>query len=305
MTIKNIKLRANYLKKIRNYFDDLNVLEVDTPLAYEYGVTDPFIDVFPITTQNGKKYLQSSPEYAMKRILSDYKSSIYQICKAFRDDPKARLHNYEFTMIEWYRTNIDYFQLMKEMEILFKSLKSNLSFEYYSYEELFKKYFSINPHKISLDELKIIVKNIAGDFCGLNDLTIADCLDILFSFEIEKKLSKEKTVYFVYDYTAYQSALAKKIIKNSIEVATRFEVFYNGIELANGYDELIDKTEQLNRFKNDLEIRKSQNKEILEIDTKLLECLDKIPQCSGVAMGLDRLILVLEDLEKISDLNIV
>ena len=304
MTIKNIKLRANYLKKIRNYFDNLNVLEVDTPLAYEYGVTDPFIDVFPITTQNGKKYLQSSPEYAMKRILSNYKSSIYQICKAFRDDARARLHNYEFTMIEWYRTNINYFQLMKEMEILFKSLKSNLNFEYYSYEELFKKYFSINPHKISLDELKIIVKNIAGDFCGLSDLTIADCLDILFSFEIEKKLSKEKTIYFVYDYTIYQSALAKKIIKNSVEVVTRFEVFYNGIELANGYDELINKTEQLKRFKNDLEIRKSQNKEILEIDTKLLECLDKIPQCSGVAMGLDRLILAFENLEKISDLNI-
>ena len=123
-----IKKRAKYLAKIRNYFSELGVMEVDTPLAYDYGVTDPFIDVFDIMTSSGKKYLQSSPEYAMKRLLSAGSGSIYQICKAFRDEQTGINHSSEFTMLEWYRVGIDYFELMKEMETLFVSIKPNIEF---------------------------------------------------------------------------------------------------------------------------------------------------------------------------------
>lgn len=300
MSLENIKKRAEYLAKIRNFFKDLDVLEVDTPLAYDYAVTDPFIDVFSINTVAGKRYLQSSPEYAMKRLLAAGSGSIYQICKAFRDEPCGKLHNHEFTMIEWYRVGIDYYQLMQEMQKLFTMLKANLEFIYLSYQEVFEKYYNINPHDICLAELQAIVKENVGEIQGLRNPTIADCLDILFSYKIEKNLNQQNTIYFIYDYTIHQSALARKVRdKNSQLVAARFEVFCNGIELANGYYELIDKKEQSKRFENDLAMRKQQQKALLDIDTKLLECLENIPECSGVALGFDRLLMSLEGISNI------
>ncbi|NDS98599.1 EF-P lysine aminoacylase GenX, partial [Francisella tularensis subsp. holarctica] len=300
MSLENIKKRAEYLAKIRNFFKDLDVLEVDTPLAYDYAVTDPFIDVFSINTVAGKKYLQSSPEYAMKRLLAAGSGSIYQICKAFRDEPCGKLHNHEFTMIEWYRVGIDYYQLMQEMQKLFTMLKANLEFIYLSYQEVFEKYYNINPHDICLAELQAIVKENVGEIQGLRNPTIADCLDILFSYKIEKNLNQQNTIYFIYDYTIHQSALSRKVRdKNSQLVAARFEVFCNGIELANGYYELIDKKEQSKRFENDLVTRKQQQKALLDIDTKLLECLENIPECSGVALGFDRLLMSLEGISNI------
>ncbi|AJI73214.1 lysyl-tRNA synthetase [Francisella tularensis subsp. novicida GA99-3548] len=306
MSLENIKKRAEYLAKIRNFFKDLDVLEVDTPLAYDYAVTDPFIDVFSINTVAGKRYLQSSPEYAMKRLLAAGSGSIYQICKAFRDEPCGKLHNHEFTMIEWYRVGIDYYQLMQEMQKLFTMLKANLEFIYLSYQEVFEKYYNINPHDICLAELQAIVKENVGEIQGLRNPTIADCLDILFSYKIEKNLNQQNTIYFIYDYTIHQSALARKVRdKNSQLVAARFEVFCNGIELANGYYELIDKKEQSKRFENDLAMRKQQQKALLDIDTKLLECLENIPECSGVALGFDRLLMSLEGISNIKNLTIL
>ena len=306
MSLENIKKRAEYLAKIRNFFKNLDVLEVDTPLAYDYAVTDPFIDVFSINTVAGKRYLQSSPEYAMKRLLAAGSGSIYQICKAFRDEPCGKLHNHEFTMIEWYRVGIDYFQLMQEMQKLFAILKANLEFIYLSYQEAFEKYYNINPHNICLSELQALVRENVGEIQGFKNPTIADCLDILFSYKIEKNLNQQNTVYFIYDYTVHQSALARRVNdKNNQLVAARFEVFYNGIELANGYYELIDKKEQLKRFENDLATRKQQQKALLDIDTKLLECLENIPECSGVALGFDRLLMSLERISDIKNLSIL
>ncbi|MBY7735153.1 EF-P lysine aminoacylase EpmA [Francisella philomiragia] len=306
MSLANIKKRAEYLEKIRTYFKNLEVLEVDTPLAYEFGVTDPFIDVFSIETVSGKRYLQSSPEYAMKRLLAAGSGSIYQICKAFRDEPCGQLHKHEFTMIEWYRVGVDYLQLMQEMENLFLALKPNLNFIYLSYHEAFEKHYKINPHDTSLEHLQDIVRETVGDIQGLSNPTIADCLDILFSYKIERNLNQKDTIYFIYDYTIHQSALARKIYnQNQQLVAARFEVFSNGIELANGYYELIDKDEQIKRFNSDLEIRKQQNKAYLDIDYKLLNCIENIPECSGVALGFDRLLMSLENIDKIQDLSII
>lgn len=305
MSLENIKKRAQYLAQIRKYFARLDVLEVDTPLAYTYGVTDPFIDVFAIDTMAGRRYLQSSPEYAMKRLLAEGSGSIYQICKAFRDEPCGQFHNHEFTMIEWYRVGIDYFQLMKEMESLFIAVKPNLKFEYISYQEAFEKYYNFNPHTICIEELIFQVELAVGKIQGLDSPTIADCLDILFSYKIEKNLNQPNKVYFIHDYTVHQSALAKKVIdKNAQQVAARFEVFINGIELANGYYELIDKQEQLKRFNSDLLIRQEQGKGVIDIDTKLLDCLNRIPECSGVALGFDRLLMSLEGINSIKELSI-
>ncbi|KEI35563.1 translation elongation factor P Lys34:lysine transferase [Francisella sp. W12-1067] len=306
MSITNIRKRAEYLEKTREYFKDINVLEVDTPLAYNYGVTDPFIDVFSIDTVLGKRYLQSSPEYAMKRLLAAGSGSIYQICKAFRDEPACgSLHNFEFTMIEWYRAGVDYLQLMKEMESLFLKLKPSLKFRYLSYQQAFEKYYGFNPHSVNLEQLLDYVDKYVGKIQGLDNPSVADCLDILFSYNIEKNLNEAGTVYFIFNYTVEQSALAKKVIDDNDQlVAARFEVFYNGIELANGYYELIDKQEQLKRFQADLETRNQQGKAILDIDKNLLDCLNKIPQCSGVALGFDRLLMSFENIKNIKDLSI-
>ncbi|AXA34180.1 EF-P lysine aminoacylase EpmA [Francisella adeliensis] len=304
MSLVNIKKRAEYLEKIRKYFKDLNVLEVDTPLAYDYGVTDPFIDVFAIDTVSGKRYLQSSPEYAMKKLLAEGSGSIYQICKAFRDEPCGRLHNHEFTMIEWYRVGIDYFELMQEIEQLLAILKPNLEFKYLGYQEVFEVYCGFNPHTASLTELKDYVFEVLGDIQGLENPSVADCLDILFSYKIEKNLNADNTAYFIYDYTVHQSALAKKISnKVGQTVAARFEVFIGGVELSNGYYELIDKVEQLKRFEADLNIRKEQGKYLPEIDYGLVDCLDDIPECSGVALGFDRLLMSLEKIDDIKNLS--
>lgn len=242
----------------------------------------------------------------MKRLLAAGSGSIYQICKAFRDEPCGQLHNHEFTMIEWYRVGINYFQLMQEMQKLFTMLKANLEFIYLSYQEAFEKCYNINPHNISLTELQAIIRENVGEIQGFKNPTIADCLDILFSYKIEKNLNQQNTVYFIYDYTKHQSALARKVNdKNKQLVAARFEVFYNGIELANGYYELIDKKEQLKRFESDLATRKEQQKALLDIDTKLLDCLENIPECSGVALGFDRLLMSLEGISNIKNLTIL
>ncbi|MED7789139.1 EF-P lysine aminoacylase EpmA [Francisella sp. 19X1-34] len=305
MSLENIQKRAKYLAKIREYFKELDVLEVDTPLAYNYGVTDPFIDVFELNTIVGKRYLQSSPEYAMKRLLAAGTGSIYQICKAFRDEPCGQYHNHEFTMIEWYRVGIDYFDLMKEIQTLFLAVKPNSQFIYLSYQEAFERYYSFNPHTISLEKLEKIVEKNLGQIQGLVNPTIADCLDILFSYKIEKNLNQENTIYFIYDYTIHQSALARKVFdKNNQQIAARFEVFYGGVELANGYYELIDKKEQLKRFESDLAVRKEQGKSTLDIDIELLDCLEDIPECSGVALGFDRLLMSLEGVKDIKKLSI-
>jgi lysyl-tRNA synthetase class 2 len=300
-----IKKRAEYLLKIRKYFDDLDVMEVDTPLAYDYAVTDPFIDVFSIETSSGKKYLQSSPEYAMKRLLSKGSGSIYQICKAFRDETCGKNHNHEFTMIEWYRVGLDYKSLMQEMKGLFVVLKHDVEFIYLSYQELFVKCYGFNPHSIDLPSIREIVKNTVGTIQGLDNPTIADCLDILFSYGIEKTLNNPKTVYFIYDYTIHQAALARKITNdNGTSVAARFEVFYDGVELANGYYELLDEEEYLDRFHEDRVVRRSQNKKDIQIDMELIDSLESIPECSGVALGLDRLLMSFEGIKNIKDLSI-
>lgn len=306
MDIRNVATRARYLEKIREYFKELSVIEVETPLAYQYAVSDPFIDVFDIDTLSGKRYLQSSPEYAMKRLLAQGSGSIYQICKAFRNEQQGKNHNYEFTMLEWYRVEIDHIQLMSEMKKLFSSLKLDLVFKHISYRDVFLSVYTIDPHTASVDELEQLCNKFVGEIHGATNLTKADYLDILFSYKVEKELNAANTLYFIYDYTVDQSALAKIIVDDfNTKVAARFEVFYNGLELANAYYELIDKDEQLARFNNDNRICKQNNKPIIELDEKLINSLDSIPECSGVAMGLDRLIMSFEDISDISEIIMI
>ena len=303
MTISNKALlkRANYFKLIRQFFADKKVLEVETPLSYPYPVSDPYIDAFSIQTKSGQQYLQTSPEYAMKRLLANGSGSIYQICKAFRDDPKAQFHSHEFTMLEWYRVGLDDQALREEIIQMIRLLKPEIMIHQFSYKEVFTKVLQLNPHQADALSLRARVKEEIGEIHGLAKPSHIECLDLLFSHCIEPWLRQFELV-FVYDYPKIQAALAR--VADNLDgeiVAKRFELFYQGIELANGYDELTDSKEQRKRFDNDLLIRQQIGKPEVPVDEGLLSCLDKMPACAGVALGLDRLIMCLEGYQHIEE----
>ena len=297
-----LKVRAHYLQKVRSFFCDRNVLEVETPLLYEYPVTDPYLYAFEVGTQNGIRYLQTSPEYAMKRLLANGSGSIFQICKAFRDDPEGRHHHYEFTMLEWYRIGFNDRQLMDEILSLIQRIKPAIQAVYLSYESLFQQHLGINPHTITHEDIKTTTFKHIGKIEGLSNPSKDDCLNLLLTHKLEAKLAEMELV-FIYDYPESQAALAKvESNQNGIKVAKRFEAYYKGIELANGYYELTDPKIQRERFEKDLSIRKAQNKNLVPVDEKLLAALDDgMPECAGVALGLDRLIMVLENCDDIKE----
>jgi lysyl-tRNA synthetase class 2 len=297
-----LKVRATYLQKVRSFFYARDVLEVETPLLYEYPVTDPYLDAFEVQTQNGIRYLQTSPEYAMKRLLANDSGSIFQICKAFRDDPEGCHHHYEFTMLEWYRVGFNDKQLMDEIALLIQDIKPKIQATYLSYQSLFQQYLGINPHTIDHEGLKGITFKYIGKIEGLPNPSKEDCLNLLLTHKLEVELAKMELV-FIYDYPESQAALAKvEINRDGIKVAKRFEAYYKGIELANGYNELTDSEIQRERFEKDLQIRKVENKKDVPVDLKLLAALNYgMPECAGVALGLDRLIMVLECCEDIKE----
>ena len=279
-SVENLKKRAEIIAKIRNFFAKRNILEVETPLLSHATVTD--VHLHSLKTTNNL-YLQTSPEYAMKRLLAAESGSIYQICKAFRDDESGRLHNAEFTMLEWYRVGFTHHDLMDEMEELLQDVLKYPKAERHSYQEIFEKFLQINPHAINIEELQ----NCAHKY--KIDLQIDDkdtLLQLLMSEVIEPKL---KNIVFVYDYPKTQAALAK--IRG--EVAERFEVYVDGIELANGFHELQDAKEQRERFLNDLKKREKLSYPQIPIDENFLAALEHgLPACSGVALGIDRLVML-------------
>ena len=278
-------------------------MEVDTPAAYLYPVTDPHINVFDIKTQSGRRFLQSSPEYSMKLMLSEYQVSIYQICKVFRNDQCAKYHHHEFMMLEWYRVGFNEWNLMSEIEDLISLLDKSSRFIYRSYQSLFERYIGINPHKTSVGELEILVQKHIG-ISNIKKLVFNDYLDLLFIHLIEPKLKKNSNFVFVYHYPKSQSFLARVTTdQNDQNVAARFELFYKGIELANGYYELNDIINLQAQFEKDLKLRKILNLELPDIDRRLLSCIENLPNCAGVSIGLDRLFMCLLRKSEISEVS--
>lgn len=295
-SIPNLQARATILAKIRQFFADRNVLEVETPLLSRSTVTDPFIS--SIATEGGHLFLQTSPEYAMKRLLSAGIGSIYQICKAFRSGDVGHLHNPEFTMLEWYRINYDHHDLMSEMdELLMLILKTDPA-ERMTCAELYQNYTGLNPHSIELAELvEFIHKNI--DFSSeIKSKTMA--LDLIFSHTIQPFLGKERPL-FIYDFPSCQAALSR-IRPGNPSLASRFEVYFQSIELANGFHELQNAAEQRERFNADLMIRQLNHLRLPPLDEHFLSSLEAgLPDCAGVALGLDRLMMLALNLPAIQD----
>lgn len=297
-----IKLRSEAYTKIRQFMVERKILEVETPILSQATVTDVQLDSFrseyssPQTRADKSLYLQTSPEYAMKRLLASGTGAIYQISKVFRNEEQGKLHNPEFTLLEWYQPDYDHHQMMQELE-LFLNLFAMTHCEKISYGQIFLEHTDLNPHTCETNDLKLMAQKY-----GLSS-TIEErsgLLDFIFSYKITSSLGNAKPL-FVYDYPACQCALAR-ISDGSPKVAERFELFIHGMEIANGFHELIDAEEQLARFEQDLALRKKEKRSDLPIDHLFLDALKQgLPDCSGVAVGIDRLLMTMTGIKDIRE----
>ncbi|MGY6276636.1 EF-P lysine aminoacylase EpmA [Methylomonas sp. MgM2] len=298
--MRQLRLRAQLLARIRRFFAERGVLEVETPLLCRATGTDPNLDFFSSrfhhSPQNESLFLQTSPEFAMKRLLAAGSGSIYQICKAFRNGESGRYHNPEFTILEWYRVGFDLQQLMTEVAALLLSVSEGLMprmpIKQISYQELFVQMTGIAPLLFSREKYKQFACNRgypeADAICGDDH---AMWLDFLFSHCVQEYMPKD-VICFVHGYPAVQSSLAR-LDRNDSRIAERFEVFVNGIELGNGFFELSDAKEQEMRFEREIEYRRAQGLAEVNKDRLFLAALKAgLPDCSGVAIGLDRLLMI-------------
>jgi lysyl-tRNA synthetase class 2 len=303
-SITVLRERANVIACIRSFFSQHAVLEVETPLLARHSVTDPYMEILKGDNPLGKSgafYLQTSPEYAMKRLLAAGSGPIFEITKAFRKGEQGSRHNPEFTLLEWYRPGFNHFQLMTEIESLVGGLLScDRPFLRMSYGEMFQQFLNINPHTISCDKLSALARNTID--VQMQSAQKDDWLNILLTEIIEPQLGIDVPV-FIYDYPASQSALAKTVINDEgILVAQRFELYVHGIELANGYFELTDAGEQEKRFQGEQSMRLALGVEQIEVDIYLLAAMNEgLPSCAGVALGVDRLVMLALQMKNIAD----
>lgn len=280
------------------------MLEVETPALSHTTVTDVHLSSFstefvsPVTPEQETLYLQTSPEYAMKRLLCAGSGPIYQICKSFRNEESGKMHNPEFTMLEWYRPGFDHFDLMNEVAELVQLVLGCQSIESISYQEAFNKCLGLDPLAATNDEVKQFSIDLGfGDIA--NQVDDKDTLlQLLFVEKIESVIGVERPC-FVYGYPASQSALAR-ISQTDERIADRFELYFKGVELANGFYELTDANEQHLRFLNDNAARQAMGLDEKPIDKRLLSALEAgLPDCAGVALGLDRVIMLALGLDRI------
>lgn len=299
-----LEARSAFLRAIRHFFEARGIMEVETPLLCATGALDPHLKVIPVRGDYSG-YLQTSPEYAMKRLLASGCGSMYQLCKAFRGDECGRLHNPEFTILEWYRLAFDHHALMDEMDAFLRAVLGSPKTERLSYRALFQNAFDLNPHTASINQLKDCATevNIQLSESSLEGLTRDDWMDLLMTHHLEPTLGFKCPV-MIYDYPETQAALARLRQDDPKEpaVAERFEVYVQGIELANGYHELTDSQVQLSRFQQDQERREQLGVEPMPIDERLMQALEAgLPACAGVALGVDRLFMIKMGLKTIRE----
>ncbi|MCI0652383.1 MAG: EF-P lysine aminoacylase GenX [Planctomycetes bacterium] len=310
-TLETLKLRARILAEIRAFFAARGVLEVETPILCEAGAVDAHLDPIPVPLPEqlpermrqstpAMRYLLTSPEHCMKRLLAAGSGPIFQITRAFRSGERGRLHNPEFTILEWYRPGFDEHALMAEVEALFRALFSAAGgaapapepFERVTYAQAFERAVGIDPHHASAEELaRAALRAGRGAPPAIPAADRDGWLDYLLVTCVEPGLGRQRPV-FLHDYPASQAALAR-IRTSEPPVAERFECYARGIELANGYRELLDAAEQERRFEEANRVRRARGSCELPIDRRFLGALaDGLPACAGVAVGLDRVVLL-------------
>ena len=295
-----LQQRSKIYRTIRRFFDDRGVAEVTTPVLGASGVSDLHIQSLSLVDDGQSWFLQSSPEYSMKRLLAGGSGSIYQICPAFRAGELGSKHNTEFSMLEWYRVGYSLEELVAEVATLLQqtldvSQVQTSEFRFTTYRELFTSRFDVNPHDAGIETLRglIFAENLTADHIDNidDDATRNECLDLLFASCIEPGLDEPT---FVLEFPAGQAALAKIAANDQYDVvARRFELYWQGMELANGYDELTDPAELRQRFEKNNTQRVARGLIEMAPDKKLLASMSELPDCAGVAIGLDRLVMLL------------
>ena len=292
-SLDNLRLRAELLTKLRVFFAARNILEVDTPALSRAGATDRHIQSFRVEDdRRGHLYLHTSPEFPMKRLLAAGSGDIYQLCKVFRSGEAGRLHNPEFTMLEWYRVGFDHHQLMAEVAVLIGGLIPELGPpEFLTYREAFQMHAGFDVATSGSKEC-IAALNRAGRRVPAEDQLDHDgWLDMVAGDLVYPALGKGRLT-FIYNYPASQAALAR-VWPGETPVAERFEAFVDGVELVNGFHELADAAEQRLRFETDGTYRKQHGLMDVPMDERLLSALGHgLPDCAGVALGFDRLVMV-------------
>ncbi len=289
LVMRNVLIkRQRVIQKIRRFFEQQAVLEVQTPTLLNTPTSDVYIDSISLNINanigmQSTQYLHTSPELEMKKLLVQGSGDIYQICQVFRDNEYGECNSNEFTLLEYYRLGFDVHQLMADMVNLLQILGIQDKVYQLSYAQVFSQYADIDILNTDFASLKVIALKLglSTDFAWIEELQM-----LLFVHLIEPKL-KNLPLCFIYDYPRSQSALAK----TEHQVAHRFELYLNGIEVANGYDELQTKGEYQQVFMREIAKRKQLGKPILQIDTLFLSKFNKpLPQCAGVAIGVDRLL---------------
>ena len=283
--------RSKALQKVRSFFHERNVLEVDTPLLSSYAPIDPHIDIFEvIVSETERGYLHSSPEYGMKKLLAEGSGDIYQLGHVFRKNEKGPLHSPEFTMIEWYRVKTTLEVFLKENCDLLGLFLGDQKVEIVPYGEVFSRTFGL-PHTAPSSELMARAKELGTLLHDPND-----CINLIWGCLVEPTLGDEK-ITIVTEFPKEQAALAQ--IKDG--VAERFEFYFKGIELGNGYHELSDPLEQKERLERSNQERASIGKDPFPIDPQFIKALEKgLPDCYGIALGFDRLLMLQEGHSNIS-----
>lgn len=297
-----LRLRARLLARIRAFFADRGVLEVDTPVLSVAGNPDPHLASFttsyhgPGLHQGQILYLHTSPEFPMKRLLAAGSGCIYQIARVFRDGEAGGRHNPEFTLLEWYRVGFDHHRLMTEVTELVTGLLQGLvdlrNVERLSYAQAFQRYLDLDPHRATVADLAACVRGqgLAAP-PGMPEDDPDPWLDLLLTHCIEPHLG-QGGLTFLYDYPASQASLAR-LREDDCPLGERFELYLEGIELANGFHELSDGDEQRRRFLHDNQRRSEHGLPLLPVDERLLVALSAgLPACAGVALGVDRLLMI-------------
>ncbi len=307
-SIDNLRKRAQILACLRNFFASRNVLEVDTPALSHATVSDVHLQTFkthfvgPGYADGEAVYLMTSPEFHMKRLLAAGSGSIYQICKSFRNEESGRHHNPEFTMLEWYRVGFDHHQLMDEMDELLQLILACSRAARLTYQQVFKRELNLCPLSADMAQLKQAAATL-----GLSDIAEREddrdtLLQLLFTVGVEPHIGQQVPA-FVYNFPASQAALAK-ISADDPRVAERFEVYFKGMELANGFHELQNPDEQLARFEEDNQKRLTMGLPQSPLDNHLIAALRSgLPACAGVALGVDRLMMLALSAQHISEVS--
>ena len=289
-----LRRRAEALRATREFFFAREVLEVETPAMIQAPVSDVNLGSVRVQMAGSENalFLHTSPEYAMKRLLAAGSGDIYQICHVYRGAERGRQHNPEFTMLEWYRLGFSLEQLMREVADLTNHLlAAQWPVEFVSYRDAVHRHAGFDPLAADIRELQRAAQSLGFDAAHAAKADRDELLDLIVGAQVGPALGGS-SLTFLHRYPASQAALAR-LDPDDPRVALRFELYHRGLELANGYHELTDAAEQRARFAADQKIRRSRGLPTFELDAHLLAALDAgLPDCAGVALGFDRVIML-------------